>query len=118
MNLQHANLNRLDVARRDLSDLKGRGPLVATAQGPRPFKSRRSLRATSNLYLVGSYVLVINCFPHAKITLAATSPYIYYTYYSSLSTCCFCRSSGIGDAVGGIANAHLHELNSQIVFWM
>ena len=59
MNLQHANLNRLDVARRDLRDLKGLGPLVAsslcsdaTAQGPRPFKSRRSLRATSNLYVV------------------------------------------------------------------
>ena len=58
MNLQHANLNRLDVARKDLRDLKGLGPLVesslrsdATAQGPRPFKSRRSLRATSNLYL-------------------------------------------------------------------
>ena len=61
MNLLHANLNRLDVARRDLRDLKGLGPLVAsslrsdaTAQGPRPFKSRRSLRATSNLYLVHS----------------------------------------------------------------
>ena len=58
MNLQHANLNRLDVARRDLRDLKGLGHLVAsslrsdaTAQGPRPFKSRRSLRATSNLYI-------------------------------------------------------------------
>ena len=43
MNLLHANLNRLDVARRDLRDLKGLGPLVAsslrsdaTAQGPRP----------------------------------------------------------------------------------
>ena len=52
MNLQRANLNRLDVQRRDLRDLKGLGPLVATAQGPRPFKSRRSLRCTSNLYLV------------------------------------------------------------------
>ena len=58
MNLQRANLNRLDVQRRDLRDLKGLGPLVAsslrsdaTAQGPRPFKSRRSLRCTSNLYL-------------------------------------------------------------------
>ena len=55
MNLQHANL---DVARRDLCDLKGLRPLVAsllrsdsTAHGPRPFKSRISLRATSNLYI-------------------------------------------------------------------
>ena len=31
MNLQHANLNRLDVARRDLRDLKGLGPLVASS---------------------------------------------------------------------------------------
>ena len=31
MNLQRTNLNRLDVARRDLSDLKGLRPLVATA---------------------------------------------------------------------------------------
>ena len=50
MNLQHANLSRLDVALRDLSNLKGLGPLVATAQGPQPFKSRRSLRATSNVH--------------------------------------------------------------------
>ena len=64
MNLQHANLNRLDVACKDLRDLKGLGPLVAsersedaTAQGPRPFKSRRSLRATSNLYLSSLYLL-------------------------------------------------------------
>ena len=50
----NANLNRVDVARRDLRDLKGLGPLVATAQGPRPFKSRRPLRTTSNLYIAAN----------------------------------------------------------------
>ena len=45
------NIYRLDVVRRDLRDLKGRGPwAVVATKGPRPFKSRRSLRATSNLF--------------------------------------------------------------------
>ena len=48
---------RLDVACRDLRDLKGRGPWAVASErsedatkGPRPFKSRRSLHATSNLF--------------------------------------------------------------------
>ena len=66
MNLQCANLNRLDVQCRDLHDLKGLGPLVASslcsdaiAQGPWPFKSRRSLRCTSNLYFVSVHICPI-----------------------------------------------------------
>ena len=40
MNLQRANLNRLDVQRRDLRDLKGRGPWAVASE-----------RSTSNLYV-------------------------------------------------------------------
>ena len=32
MNLQRANLNRLDVQRRDLRDLKGRGPWAVASE--------------------------------------------------------------------------------------
>ena len=32
MNLLHANLNRLDVARRDLRDLKGLGPWAVASE--------------------------------------------------------------------------------------
>ena len=45
------------MQRRDLRDLKGRGPWAVASErsedatkGPRPFKSRRSLRCTSNLF--------------------------------------------------------------------
>ena len=49
--------NWLDMVRRDLRDLKGRGPWAVASEcsedatkGPRPFKSRRSLCTTSNLF--------------------------------------------------------------------
>ena len=51
------NTSLPDVQRRDLRDLKGRGPWAVASErsedatkGPRPFKSRRSLRCTSNLF--------------------------------------------------------------------
>ena len=57
MNLLHANVNRLDVQRRELRDLKAEAWAVVSeysrdaTKGLRPFKSRSSLRCISNLYI-------------------------------------------------------------------
>ena len=47
MNLQRANLNRLDVQRRDLRDLEGRGPWAVASERSEDATKGPSVNRTS-----------------------------------------------------------------------